>query len=826
MPVFKSPLIVSSIALLAALTMPAGKSLARDGRHADQAAQGAPVIGEDSSDDIIYVMPPLKPVKGALASAKKTPAAAKNSAPPAPVEASVAPVAAPVAAAAKQQEGVAELSASKPAKVEAMVAESAAKPADAPTPVAASGIESLPAPQEAAAGGAAGPSMPETKTAEVEPAGKAVAVTEQGAEAVKDPEQPAAVAGAGSKPVEVPLPATAPDAAQSARSQMNPTVSAPEGGDIQAGPAPGLAPAALEPAARDAEPPPAVAVGAAPAPDAAKAAPEVAKAAPEVTTASDAPKAMPESPTETAAAPEQAAKAETPAEPASSDADQRIEALLAQGVVGPAEIRLADRATMWLPKDRVFLPPETARKLATEVGLDLRPEAQGMVTPAGGKLGWLAPIELIEDGHVAAEPGALDAAKLMSAFEASLPQVNAQRAAGNQSPVSLQGWLAEPELDEKHRLSACVNVSTANAAGEPDRFFNCEAWALGRGGAIKVGVADSGELSERLKGEAHAIVGTIVFDHGKTYEDFDPATDIAAPYSAGDLMIHDVSPKAAAPAPAAPAAPAAEVSEEDSDASILDLLSNPLVMAVIGLVVLLIHIRIKHTRGGDKAPAVEAPAKQPPAVRKQADEPAKDAAAPASRSLFGRLLPTLYARFARKDKPAPEKEESIESAAPASKPSPSAAQPSASEPRSLVARLLPTLHARFARKGAAAVAKPGNDSDEPAFALKKIATMMKKPSEPAPAPVNTARVVRQTRSVGATALAIAEEPETTSATVVVPEATVDDLLPPHVETHVAPVAPLVAATAAADDLGLVEPGDEAAASAASHAARARRKTDL
>lgn len=78
MPVSKSPLIVSSVALLAALTMPAGKSLARDGRHADWATQNAPVIGEDSADDIIYVMEPLKPVKGARLAAKKPPAAAKR----------------------------------------------------------------------------------------------------------------------------------------------------------------------------------------------------------------------------------------------------------------------------------------------------------------------------------------------------------------------------------------------------------------------------------------------------------------------------------------------------------------------------------------------------------------------------------------------------------------------------------------------------------------------------------------------------------------------------------------------------------------------------
>ena len=71
MPALKSPLIVSSIALLAALSLSAEKSFARDGKSgAARAAQDLPVVGEDSVDDLIYVMPPLKPVKGALAAAR------------------------------------------------------------------------------------------------------------------------------------------------------------------------------------------------------------------------------------------------------------------------------------------------------------------------------------------------------------------------------------------------------------------------------------------------------------------------------------------------------------------------------------------------------------------------------------------------------------------------------------------------------------------------------------------------------------------------------------------------------------------------------------
>ncbi|MGJ0509402.1 MAG: hypothetical protein ACR652_20240 [Methylocystis sp.] len=78
MSVFRSPLVVSSLALLAALSLFPGKGMARERRPPGQgtAAEVAP-MQDEAPEDIIFVMPPLKPVKGALASKK-----GKRSTPP------------------------------------------------------------------------------------------------------------------------------------------------------------------------------------------------------------------------------------------------------------------------------------------------------------------------------------------------------------------------------------------------------------------------------------------------------------------------------------------------------------------------------------------------------------------------------------------------------------------------------------------------------------------------------------------------------------------------------------------------------------------------
>jgi hypothetical protein len=107
MSVYKSPLIVSSLALLAALSLSSDASFARDARQKE--VKPAPDITmepqDSASDDIIFVMPPLKPVKGALAAGKKVaPTVAEKTAPPAEASATVAPPPAPVAQKAEATE--------------------------------------------------------------------------------------------------------------------------------------------------------------------------------------------------------------------------------------------------------------------------------------------------------------------------------------------------------------------------------------------------------------------------------------------------------------------------------------------------------------------------------------------------------------------------------------------------------------------------------------------------------------------------------------------------------------------------------------------------
>ena len=724
---FRSPVAVSSIALLAAAALLPSQGFARDARRAggDVIYQMAPMASEPAADedDIIVELPPLRPVKRAQKAPPKSaqqpaapqpvvPVAAKPEPAPAPLVAArpasaAAPVepASPAVAVAPAQQPPAPLVATPPVEAQPL--------AQAPVDLPAAQLRQTPA---------------ETPVAEAAPApveATPIPVQQPVAQAPAEP-TPAVVQAA--QPVE---PARVGPPTMILNSPRKSLAGVPAPGpldqtsiDMQGGSsAPTLVPGL-----------------------ASVAAPRDAAAAPET-----AAPALPEAP---AAAPEASGAAQ-------GDADARLAQILAEGVAGPTEVRLADRATMWLPAGRVFLPVEAARKLAAEVGMDWRPGVQGIVAPTGGKLEWLAPVETIDDGHIAVEGAAPFAAdKILAAFQASLPEINAAREKSGQPAVAIDSWLAEPALTDKRRLSACVNIALLD---QTDRFFNCEAWAFGRSGAIKVGLADGGERAARLKDEAAALADTIVFDRDKTYEAFDPAADKLAPYAAADLLTRDVTARSAKAAPAP-----APVEQEPPAAG--GFMTNVLLFALAGGAALLLYLRRKARRdAGAEAEAAPEPVAQKAAAAEQTAAPA------ASSSLFARLLPTLYARFAKQP---------FEAAS-----APAAVLPIVETPQEKPQSALAGLRGRLggvrgaAKDSPSATAPAANDTEEPASALKRLAAKMRKPKEEpvAAAPVNVSRAIRGGARVAAAA-AVAEK---------LPEALVVEEAPEDAET----------------ELGLLEPGD-------------------
>ena len=147
-----------------------------------------------------------------------------------------------------------------------------------------------------------------------------------------------------------------------------------------------------------------------------------------------------------------AAPAPAPVADAPTNETLAYAALLAQGVRGPVEVRLADRATMWLPANRVYLDGEQARKLLG-AGKNWDNATQGVVLPATSRPDWMAYVSLVDDGYISDQDAkTMDPEAVLGTYKAKVAAENPARARQGLSQLEVAGWMEAPRYDAKHRL--------------------------------------------------------------------------------------------------------------------------------------------------------------------------------------------------------------------------------------------------------------------------------------------------------------------------------------------------------------------------------------
>ncbi len=499
--------------------------------------------------------------------------------------------------------------------------------------------------------------------------------------------------------------------------------------------------------------------------------------------------------------------AQAPAAQTATNETLSYAALLAQGVRGPVEVRLADRATMWLPANRVYLDGEQARKLLG-AGKNWDNATQGVVLPATSRPDWMAYVSLVDDGYISDQDAkALDPEAVLGTYKAKVAAENPARARQGLSPLEVNGWMEAPRYDAKHRLSSCLGATLLGSKGPDDRIVNCGSFALGGQGALKIVVAGQEANYQRFRGESGALIDTIVYDKGKGYEDADLATVKMAPYGLIALMTGDTNFKKVTVAQPA-AAPVQK----------------------LGLIALLIVYALKFGKillfG---AAAVFAFVRWFGRKRKSDDKkPAKEqeAAAP----IWRRAIQAARARLGSRGEPAQPVAAS-----------PGAAEPELEEarPKTGVGAALAAARAKLpslpsARKGAepaAALSAAPQGEESPATSLARLASMMRKKAPEVPVQVDLSRLERRPISGAASAAAAAVRRSELEAVRPLPGAApmaapkpVAAAPAPAPRTEPAP-EPMPAPSPALEPFALIEPGDEAAASIAISARESLREVN-
>lgn len=475
-------------------------------------------------------------------------------------------------------------------------------------------------------------------------------------------------------------------------------------------------------------------------------------------------------------------------------------ALLAQGVRGPVEVRLADRATMWLPANRVFLDGEQARKLLG-AGKNWDNATQGVVLPATSRPDWMAYVSLVDDGYISDQDAkAMDPEAVLGTYKAKVAAENPARARQGLSQLEVTGWMEAPRYDAKHRLSSCVGATVLGSKSADDRIVNCSSFALGDQGALKIVVAGQETNYQRFRGESGALIDTIVYDKGKGYDDADLATVKTAPYGLIALMTGDTNFKKVTVAQPAPPAPAQK----------------------LGLIALLVVYALKFGKMLLFGVAAVFAFVRWMARKRKSDDTKPAKAEVAAEPIWRRAIQAARARLGSRGEPA----------------QPVAASPGAAEseleearPKTGVGAALAAARAKlpslpFPRKGsepaAASNAAPQGE-ESPATSLARLASMMRTKAPEVPVQVDLSRLERRPSFGTATAAAVKRR----ELEVVRP---LPGAAPKPAAAAPAPApraepAPEPTPAPTLEPFALIEPGDEAAASIAISARESLREAN-
>lgn len=107
--------------------------------------------------------------------------------------------------------------------------------------------------------------------------------------------------------------------------------------------------------------------------------------------------------------------------------------------------------------------------------------------------------------------------------------------------MELVGWAWAPKYDKNnHRISWAKLVKSASGF----ESINYDIRILGREGYFTIEAVAGAEEKDNILASENAIINSITFDKGYTYEDFNPATDNIAKWTLGGLVAGKILAKA------------------------------------------------------------------------------------------------------------------------------------------------------------------------------------------------------------------------------------------------------------------------------------------
>jgi uncharacterized membrane-anchored protein len=236
--------------------------------------------------------------------------------------------------------------------------------------------------------------------------------------------------------------------------------------------------------------------------------------------------------------------AQTP--PATQGADARRTELNAAwrggeqaGTKGPADITLLDQAVLKLPEGYFFIPKSEAARIMRALGNTVNdPIFVGLIVGTRKSDQWIVVTQFIKEGYIKDDDAKdWNADELLQNLKTGTEEANQDRVARGFPELEVLGWVEKPAYDSAaHRL---VWSLRAKHKGDPDTSeagVNYNTYALGRDGYFSLNLLTSTSRVSSDKGAAAELLGSLAYDAGKRYEDFNASTDHIAEYGIAALI--------------------------------------------------------------------------------------------------------------------------------------------------------------------------------------------------------------------------------------------------------------------------------------------------
>lgn len=126
---------------------------------------------------------------------------------------------------------------------------------------------------------------------------------------------------------------------------------------------------------------------------------------------------------------------------------------------------------------------------------------------------------------------------LLDSLKEGTAEANKDRLRRGHPALDITGWIEPPAYDaQTHRLIWSLAATVRGAPADQPQTVNYNTYALGREGYFSLDLLTDSASVETDKAAVRQVLGTLEFNAGKRYEDFNASTDKVAAYGLAALV--------------------------------------------------------------------------------------------------------------------------------------------------------------------------------------------------------------------------------------------------------------------------------------------------